>query len=162
MRLLNQLHENFARLIAEGLTPTGAYRQLKPSSRQPSVLGSRLWNRQDIRIRISEIAEEAANQRNLPIERKLKLLEGQIRGEIPTKVIDRGNGQKEEIFDMLAALAAHSKICGDFLTSRPAPTGPTLKINFNILGRNVELTPELDAEYRRLQNYDGSLSDFSR
>jgi len=152
MRLANQLHENFARLIAEGLTPTGAYRQIKPNSRQPSVLGSRLWNRQDIRIRISEITEEATNERNLPIERKLKHLEGQIRGEIPTKVIERGNGQKEEIFDMLAALATHSRICGDFLTNKPGSTGPTLRLHFNILGRNEELPPELEAEYQRLQN----------
>ena len=152
MRLANQLHENFARLIAEGLTPTGAYRQIKPNSRQPSVLGSRLWNRRDIRIRISEIAEEATNQRNLPVERKLKLLEGQIRGEIPTKVIVRGNGRQEEIYDMLGALATHSKICGDLLTKQPISTGPTLKLSFNILGRNEELTPELEAEYRRIQS----------
>jgi hypothetical protein len=152
MRLSNQLHEDFARLIAEGLNPTGAYRQLKPNSRQPSVLGSRLWNRQDIRIRISEIAEEAANERNLPVERKLKLLEGQIRGEIPTKVIDRGDGQVEEIYDMLAALTTHSRICGDFLTKKTANTGPTLKLNFNILGRNEDLTPEMEAEYQRLRS----------
>jgi hypothetical protein len=152
MRLSNKLHEDFARLIAEGLTPTGAYRQLKPSSSQPSVLGSRLWKRQDIRIRISEIAEEATNQRNLPIERKLKILEGQIRGEIPTKVIDRGNGQKEEIYDMLGALATHSKICGDLLTKQPISTGPTLKLSFNILGRNEPMTPELEAELRRIES----------
>jgi hypothetical protein len=152
MTLSNQLHENFARLIAEGLTPTGAYRQIKPTSRQPRVLGSRLWNRQDVRIRIAEIAEEAMTEKNLPIERKLKLLERQIRGEIPTKVITRGNGKKEEIYDMLGALATHSKICGDILSKKPETTGPTLKLNFNILGRNEDLPPELIAEYPRIQN----------
>ncbi len=136
MILPNRLHEDFARAMAEGLTATDAYRRLKPSSKQPSVLGSRLWNRQDVRIRTSEIADEAMVERNLPIERKLILLEGQIRGEIPTKVVDRGNGDKEEIYDMLGAISTHSRIRGDFLPKKSEVTEPTLKLQFNIIGRN--------------------------
>ena len=149
MILKNQLHENFARLMAEGLTPTDAYRRLKPSSRHPSVLGSRLWNRQEIRIRIAEIAEKATNEQNLPIMKKLELLEGQIRGEIPTKVIDRGNGQVEEIFDSLGAISLHTRICGDAVTQKPE--SPVLKLQFNILGRNEPLTPEMQEEYEKMQ-----------
>jgi hypothetical protein len=157
MRLSNQLHENFARLIAEGLTPTDAYRQLKPNSRQPSVLGSRLWNRQDIRIRISEIVEEAVQERNLTIQQKISLLEQQIRGKSPTKVKVSSNGKKEVTYDMLEAIKLHSRLCGDFDGVPSKPKGPLLDLQFNIVGRNEPMTPELEEDWKLLQGYDPTL-----
>ena len=138
MTLNNPLHENFARLIAEGLTATDAYRRLKPHSRHPSALGSRLWSRMEVRVRVAELAEQAMNEQVMPIKQKLKILEAQIRGEIPTKVIRRPNGGSEEVFDMLSALATHGKISGDFLPQSAKPSGPTLNLQFNIRGRNEE------------------------
>lgn len=87
------------------------------------------------------------NERNLPIERKIKLLEGQMRGKIPTKVIVRGNGQKEEINDMLSAVSIHTRICGDAV-GKTADSGLKIKLSFNILGRNEPLKPALEAEFR--------------
>ena len=147
--LPNPLHESFARAIAEGLSLTDAYRRLKPTAKNPTTLGSRLWNRMEIRIRIAEIAEEVTHEQNLPIKRKLELLESQIRGEIPTKVIDRGNGQVEEIFDSLGAISLHTRICGDAVTQKPE--SPVLKLQFKILGRNEPLTPEMEEDLKILQ-----------
>ncbi len=157
MRLSNQLHENFARLIAEGSTSTDAYRRLKPSSRHPSASGSRLWSRVDIRIRISEIAEEAANERNLTIQQKISLLEQQIRGKSPTKVKVSSNRKKEVIYDMLEAIKVHTRLCGDFEGLSSQPKGPLLDLQFKIVGRDEPMTPELEEEWKRLQSYDPTL-----
>jgi hypothetical protein len=92
----------------------------------------------EVRVRVAELAEQAMNEQVMPIKQKLKILEAQIRGEIPTKVIRRPNGGSEEVFDMLSALATHGKISGDFLPQSAKPSGPTLNLQFNIRGRNEE------------------------
>ena len=150
MPLTNKLHENFARLIAEGFTCTDAYRQLKPSSRHPSALGSRLWGRLDIRVRVSEIVEEADNTRTLTIQQKINQLEGQIRGKSPTKVKVAPNRRREMIYDMLGAIHLHSQICGDFAGIESRRKEPLLELKFEVLGRDEPLTPELEEEYRIL------------
>jgi hypothetical protein len=150
MPLSNQLHENFANLIAQGTPPTDAYRRLKPSSRYPSALGSRLWNRTDIRIRIAEIIDEAINERKLTIQQKISLLEEQIKGISPTKVKMASDGKKELIYDMLGAIQLHSRLCGDFEGLMSQRKEPLLDIQFNIVGRNEPMTPELEEEYRRI------------
>ena len=157
MRLSNQLHENFARLIAEGLTPTDAYRRLKSSSRHPATLGSRLWNRTDIRIRISEIVDEAVQERNLTIQQKMALLEKQILGKSPTKVKVSTNGGKEITYDRLGAIQLHSRLCGDFEGLASKPKSPVLDLQFNIVGRDEPMTPDLEEEWKRLQSYDPTL-----
>ena len=151
MRLPNPLHESFARAIAEGLSPTDAYRVLKPTAKNPTTLGSRLWNRMDIRIRISEIVDEAVQERNLTIQQKIAILEHQIQGKSPTKVKIASNGRKEVIYDMLGAIQLHSRLCGDFEGLASQPKGPLLDLQFNIVGRDEPMTPELEEEWRRLQ-----------
>jgi hypothetical protein len=150
MRLSNPLHESFARAIAEGLSPTDAYRVLKPTAKNPTTLGSRLWNRMDIRIRISEIVDEAVQERNLTIQQKIALLEHQIQGKSPTKVKIASNGRKEVIYDMLGAIQLHSRLCGDFEGLSSQPKGPILDLQFNIVGRDEPMTPELEEEWRRI------------
>jgi hypothetical protein len=151
MRLSNPLHESFARAIAEGLSPTHAYRRLKPTAKNPTTLGSRLWNRMDIRIRISEIVDEAVQERNLTIQQKISLLEQQIQGKSPTKVKVTSNGRKEVIYDMLGAIQLHSRLCGDFEGLATQTKVPLLDLQFNIVGRDEPMTPELEEEWRRLQ-----------
>ena len=148
--LPNPLHESFARAIAEGLSPTDAYRVLKPTAKNPTTLGSRLWNRMDIRIRISEIVDEAVQERNLTIQQKIAILEHQIQGKSPTKVKIASNGRKEVIYDMLGAIQLHSRLCGDFEGLAHQPKGPLLDLQFNIVGRDEPMTPELEEEYRRI------------
>jgi hypothetical protein len=148
--LPNPLHESFARAIAEGLSPTDAYRRLKPTAKNHTTLGSRLWNRMDIRIRISEIVDEAVQERNLTIQQKIALLEHQIQGKSPTKVKIASNGRKEVIYDMLGAIQLHSRLCGDFEGLAHQPKGPLLDLQFNIVGRDEPMTPELEEEYRRI------------
>jgi len=150
MKLPNPLHESFARAIAEGLSPTDAYRVLKPTAKNPTTLGSRLWNRMDIRIRISEIVDEAVQERNLTIQQKIALLEHQIQGKSPTKVTIASNGRKEVIYDMLGAIQLHSRLCGDFEGLASQTKGPLLDLEFNIVGRDEPMTPELEEEWRRM------------
>lgn len=148
--LPNQLHEDFARLIAEGLSSTDAYRRLKPSARHPSASGSRLWKRSEIRIRVPEIVEEATNNQKMTIEQKIALLEDQIRGKSPTKIRVDSNGRKEVIYDILAALQLHSRLCGDFEGFIGNQKGPVLDLQFNIVGRDAPMTPELEEEWEKL------------
>jgi len=148
--LTNQLHEDFARLIAEGLSSTDAYRRLKPSARHPSASGSRLWKRSEIRIRVPEIVEEATNAKKMTIEQKIALLESQIRGKSPTKIRIDSNGRKEVTYDMLGAIQLHSRLCGDFEGVPKQTKGPILDLQFNIVGRDAPMTPELEEEWEKL------------
>jgi hypothetical protein len=111
----------------------------------------------DIRIRISEIAEEAANERNLTIQQKISLLEQQIRGKSPTKVKVSSNRKKEVIYDMLEAIKVHTRLCGDFEGLSSQPKGPLLDLQFKVVGRDEPMTPELEEEWKRLQSYDPTL-----
>ena len=151
MALPNQLHENFARLIAEGSSSTEAYRRLKPSARHPSASASRLWSRTEIRIRVAEIVDEAVTARKLTIKQKIALIEDQIEGKSPTKVKVDSKGRKEATFDMLGALQLHSRLCGDFEGFASKQKGPVLDLKFNILGRDEPLTPEMEEELYQLQ-----------
>jgi hypothetical protein len=144
MPLPNQLHEDFAQLIAEGLSFTDAYRSLKPSSRHPSASASRLWGRMNIRMRVAEIVDEAVQERVLTIQQKIALLEDQIRGLSPTKVKVDSNGRKEITYDMLGALQLHSRLCGEFDGYTSKQKGPVLDLQFNILGSDEPLTAELE------------------
>ncbi|MEN9468654.1 MAG: hypothetical protein RL630_387 [Verrucomicrobiota bacterium] len=110
-KLQNKLHENFAQEMAKGKTPTEIYRILCPDAKNPNTLGSRLWNRRDIRERISEISGEAADDRNMTIRKKRDMLRKQILGMIPTKVTIRSN-RKVETFDMLGAIMLDSRMAG--------------------------------------------------
>jgi hypothetical protein len=151
--LPNPLHESFARAIAEGLSPTEAYRLLKPTAKNHTTLGSRLWNRMDIRIRISEIVDEAVQERKLTIQQKIALLEKQIEGKEPTKVRIDSKGRKEATFDMLGAIQLHSRLCGDFDGLWKQPNEPVLALQFHMVGRDEPATPELMEEWERMNKY---------
>ena len=149
--LPNPLHESFARSIAVGLSPTEAYRRLKPAAKNASTLGSRLWNRMDIRIRISEIVDETDQERKLTIQQKIALLEKQIEGKEPTKVRIDSKGRKEATFDMLGAIQLHSRLCGDFDGLSKQPKEPVLDLQFHMVGRDELATPELMEEWERMK-----------
>jgi hypothetical protein len=104
----------------------------------------------DIRIRISQIVDEAVQERKLTIQQKMALLEKQILGKSPTKVKVSSNGKKEVIYDMLGALQLQCRLCGDFEGLSGQPKGPPLDLQFNIVGRNEPMTPELEEEWRRI------------
>jgi hypothetical protein len=112
-KLKNQLHEDFAQEMAKGKSATEIYRMLCPNAKNPNTLGSRLWNRRDIRERISEISAEAADVRNMTIQQKRDLLRKQALGIVPTKLNVRPDGT-EEIFDMLGAIALDCRMAGHF------------------------------------------------
>ena len=134
--LRNKLHEEFARAIAEGHSPTEAYRRLSPSAKNPNTLGSRLWNRPDIRHRIAEISQEATEQSHLTIVQKRKLLEQQILGKAPTKVVVKPGGT-ELIYDTLGAIMLDSRMAGHLDAAAPE-RAKTLNLTFTIGARDSD------------------------
>lgn len=103
----------------------------------------------DIRIRVSEIVDEAVQERNLTIQQKISLLEQQIQGKSPTKVKVASNGRKEITYDRLGAIQLHSRLCGDFEGLSSQPKGPD-DLEFNIVGRDEPTTPELEEEWEMM------------
>jgi hypothetical protein len=81
------------------------------------------------------------------------MLEDQIEGPSPTKVKMDSKGRQEVTFDMLGALQLHSRLCGDFDGTTVKPKGPVLDLQCNIIGRDEQLTPELEEVCRLLQIY---------
>jgi len=138
--LKNKLHEDFARLISQGESPTSAYRQLAPQAKNHNTLGSRLWNRRVIRIRISEINEEMGTQTAMSISHKREILHNQILGLIPTKVSLGTNGAKIEIYDMLGAIMLDSRLSGELDTVVNSNRSPLLKLSFEKPSNLQELT----------------------
>ena len=139
--LRNKLHEEFARAIAEGHSPTEAYRRLSPSAKNPNTLGSRLWNRPDIRHRIAEISQEATEQSHLTIVQKRKLLEQQILGKAPTKVVVKPGGT-ELIYDTLGAIMLDSRMAGH-LERRPSISRSQSEQGIPTLQTGISRSPRL-------------------
>jgi hypothetical protein len=135
-KLKNQLYEDFAQGMAKGKSPTEILRMLCPDVKNPKTLGSRLWNRRDIRKRISEISAEAADMREMIIQQKCELLYKQALGIKPTKVVVSSKGQ-EEIFDMLGAIALDCRIARQFSTGGKQSVGE-LRLMFKSKNRNEE------------------------
>jgi hypothetical protein len=140
--LNNKLHESFAQLIVQGESPTSAYRQLVPDAKNHNTLGSRLWNRRDIRIRISEINEEIAVTTALSISQKRQILCEQIMGFRPTKVTIMADGSRVETYDRLGAIMLDSRLAGELDNPKNTQTVPTLKLDFNIPPRNIDICEE--------------------
>ncbi len=135
-KLKNQLHEDFAQGMAKGKSPTEIFRMLCPDAKNPKTLGSRLWNRRDIRKRISEISAEGADMREMTIQQKCELLYKQALGIKPTKVVVSSKGQ-QEIFDMLGAIALDCRIARPFSTGGRQSVGE-LRLMFKSKNRNDE------------------------
>ena len=134
--LRNKLHENFAKAIAEGQSPTEAYRRLSPSAKNPNTLGSRLWNRMEVRHRVAEIADEAREQSHLTIVQKRNILQQQILGDVPTKVIVKPSGT-ELVYDTLGAIMLDSRMAGH-LDGQESQQTDKLKLTFTIGGRDSD------------------------
>ena len=134
--LRNKLHEDFARAIAEGQSPTEAYRKLSPSAKNPNTLGSRLWNRKEVRHRVAEIANEAREHSHLTIVQKRSILQQQILGDAPTKVIVKPSGT-ELVYDTLGAIMLDSRMAGHLDGSEDQQTDK-LKLTFTIGGRDSD------------------------
>jgi hypothetical protein len=100
---------------------------------------------------VAEIVDEAVTARSLTIQQKIAMLEDQIEGPSPTKVKMDSKGRQEVTFDMLGALQLHSRLCGDFAGFAGYKKGPVLDLQFNIIGRDEQLTPELEEEWKQLQ-----------
>ena len=146
--LQKSLHEKFANLITQGESPTSAYRILVPDAKNHNTLGSRLWNRRDIRIRVSEINEEILVQTAMSISQKRQILCDQILGLTPTKVSIMGDGSKVETYDRLSAIMLDSRLAGELDKPQSSHSGPTLKLEFNIPSRDwfsnsITLNPTL-------------------
>jgi hypothetical protein len=156
--LKNRLHEKFAKLITQGESPTAAYRILVPDAKNHNTLGSRLWNRRDIRIRVSEINEEILVQTALSISQKRQILCDQILGLIPTKVSLLSDGSKVETYDMLGAIMLDSRLSGELDNPKNAQRGPTLKLDFSISRRESDLTAE-NMELGTLRSSSGKMTE---
>ncbi len=135
-QLRNKLHEDFARAIAEGQSPTEAYRKLSPSAKNPNTLGSRLWSRKEVRHRVAEIANEAREQSHLTIVQKRSILQQQILGDAPTKVIVKPSGT-ELVYDTLGAIMLDSRMAGH-LDGPEAQQMDKLRLTFTIGGRDSD------------------------
>jgi hypothetical protein len=148
-KLKNQLHEDFANAISQGKAPTETYRELCPSVKNPNTLGSRLWNRRDIRERVSEISEDAVEERNLTIKQKREMLRKPALGIVPTKLVVRPNGT-EEIYDMLGAIMLDSRMAGHFSCDGKEPAD-SIKLTFTVPHRDyVDPNDELEPTEARI------------
>ena len=126
--LKNRLHEKFANLITQGESPTAAYRTLVPDAKNHNTLGSRLWNRRDIRIRVAEINEEILVQNAMSISQKRQILCDQILGLTPTKVSVSSDGSRLEIYDRLRAIMMDSRLAGELDNPKYAESGSNFSL----------------------------------
>ena len=150
--LKNPKHERYARLLAQGLTQVEAFSKIYPDQKKESVNTNacKLANQFDVKARYAEIKDLIDSQFAMSVGEKRDQLRRMIAGEIPTKVTRRANGQVEATYDRLAALQADAKLGGEYAPEQHIhTTGPTLKLDFRMVGRNT-MTPDLAEEWRRL------------
>jgi len=151
--LKNPEHERFCRLISQGLNQTEAFLKIRPDVQKKSapVTACHWAARPEVKTRLAEIKEVIDSQFAMQIGEKRDLLRRMALGELPTKITKKSNGQVEATFDRLAALQADAKLGGEYAPEQHiVTTGPTLKLEFNMVGRNTNLTPELEEEWKRL------------
>jgi hypothetical protein len=153
--LSNPKHERFARLIVQGMSQVEAYRKCYPDAgrnvvnNESSVLARKL----DVKERVAEMREVIDNYCPMAIGEKRDLLRRMIDGAVPTKVIRKSDGKIDAIFDRMAALQLDAKLAGEFAPEQlQVSNGPTLKLEFNMVGRNTRPTPALEAEWERMQD----------
>jgi hypothetical protein len=153
--LSNPKHERFARLLTQGLTQVEAYRKVYPEQSPTSASGnaSSLANNLDVKARIAEIKEFIDSQYAMSLGEKRDTLRRMALGEIPTKVIRKANGSVDAVFDRLAAIQLDARINGEFAPEQlQVSNTPTLKLEFNMVGRNTRLSPAMEAEWRALND----------
>jgi len=151
--LKNAEHERFARLLSQGLNQTEAFLKIRPNVQRNSapVTACHWAARPDVKTRLAEIREVVDSQFAMLIGEKRDMLRRMALGEVPTKINRKANGQVEATFDRLAALQADAKLGGEYAPEQHViTTGPTLKLEFNMVGRNTNMTPALEEEWKML------------
>jgi hypothetical protein len=151
--LKNPKHERYARLLAQGLTQKEAFIKCYPDQNPEYVKpnASRLFHQLDVKARVAEIKEMVDSQYAMQLGEKRDLLRRMIDGLVPTKVVKKADGKIEAIFDRLAALQMDSKIAGEFAAEQvQLSAGPTLRLEFNMVGRNTAPNAALEAEWERI------------
>jgi len=151
--LKNPEHERFVRLLSQGLSQADALMKCRPNIKRESagVLASQIANRLEVKSRFAEIKELIDSQFAMALGEKRDLLRRMALGEVPTKITKKSNGQVEATFDKLAALQADAKLGGEYAPEQHiVTTGPTLKLEFHGVGRNTNMTPALEEEWKRL------------
>jgi len=152
--LKNAQHERFVRLISQGLNQTEAFLKIRPDVKKESapVTACHWAARPEVKTRLAEIREVIDSQFAMSVGEKRDQLRRMALGEIPTKVVRKANGQVEAIYDRLAALQADAKLGGEYAPEQHIhTTGPTLKLDFHMVGRNT-MTPDLQEEWKRLNS----------
>jgi len=151
--LKNPEHERFIRLISQGLSQAEALLKCRPNIKKESagVLACQIYNRPEVKARLAEIKELVDSQFAMLIGEKRDMLRRMALGEVPTKIQRKSNGQVEATFDRLAALQADAKLGGEYAPEQHIlTTGPTLRLEFHGVGRNTNMTPALEEEWKRL------------
>jgi hypothetical protein len=153
--LKNPTHERFARLLSQGLTQVDAFRKCYPDQKPNSVAANahKLANQLDVSSRVAEIKEMVDSQFAMSLGEKRDILRRMIEGQIPTKVIRKADGKIDAIFDRMAALQLDAKMGGEFAPDQLQiqTQGPTLKLDFQVLGRNTRLSPAMEAEWQEMK-----------
>jgi hypothetical protein len=151
--LNNPKHERFARLIIQGMTQVDAFRKCYPNAgvntvnNDSSVLAKRL----DVKARIAEMQDIIDSYFPMTQGERRDKLRRMADGREPTKVVRKADGKIEAVYDKLAAMTLDARLAGDFAPEQmQIATGPTLKLDFNMVGRNTRPTPALEEEWRRL------------
>ena len=134
-RLKNRIHERFAWLVAEGLDRSAAYGKLHPGAATPASGGYQLYQRIEIRERISEIQGQIEGRAVAALDHKRDLLRQMIEGLIPTKVVRKGD-KVEATFDRLAALTIDAKLAGEFAEDQRNLPSSDIKLTFEMYPRN--------------------------
>lgn len=151
--LKNPKHERYARLLSQGLTQKEAFIKCYPDQNPEYVKpnASRLANQLDVMARVAEIKEMVDSQYAMQLGEKRDLLRRMIDGLVPTKVVKKADGKIEAVFDRMAALQLDAKMAGEFAPEQmQISQGPTLKLDWNMLGRNTSLSPAMEAEWKEL------------
>jgi len=151
--LNNPKHERFARLVIQGMTQVEAFRKCYPNAgvntvnNESSVLARRL----DVKARIAEMQEIIDSYFPITQGERRDMLRRMSQGREPTKVIRKADGKIEAVYDKIAAMTLDARLAGEFAPEQmQIATGPTLKLDFNMVGRNTRPTPALEEEWRRL------------
>lgn len=144
--LENEFHENYAKLVANGLSRIDALKRLYPG-RGRDVLAKSVM-RKEVDDRIHELRMELATRAVATIEEKRDLLRRMIEGTVPTKVTKSRNGV-EATYDRLAALLLDAKIAGELAADRltvQSTSTNDLTLTFDVEPRNAPKTIDVAAE----------------
>jgi hypothetical protein len=139
--------------MIQGLNQKEAYRKCYPNMKPESIASNayKLAGAMDVKARISEMQEVIDSYFPMTQGERRDKLRRMADGREPTKVVRKADGKVEAVYDKLAAMTLDAKLAGDFAPEQmQIATGPTLKLDFNMVGRNTRPTPALEEEWRRL------------